>query len=316
MNQDSPSVEPVRAEPSLTHRDIAASLGVTVTTIKSYRRKFPEFFADALGTRPIRFPSRAGEVCARILALFASGFTVEQVRERLGREFPVAAPEPPGAPANPSTAPLAAALPDPLARIEGLLEGLFTLQNRTHSLLAELVSRLDTVADALAAKGATDASARPAARSSAPSGAQAAAQPSTPAGAPAAGRGAPAGASAPPRPGREFLGLPVVVLSGDGEYLGVTSKGGRPFSLSQFEVFLASRAKALGAVESAWRGEGQEWVLSLVSGGQAHDHHFIRAVTPKGNAVARFAALSVGGRTVSDAALQAFLRQVKESLHQ
>ncbi|WP_243310911.1 hypothetical protein [Fundidesulfovibrio agrisoli] len=290
-------------EPGLTHRDIAVALGVTVTTVKSYRRKFPEFFAGASGSRPIRFPARAGQVCARIQALFGRGYAVEQVRERLALEFDLQEPsiqEPPGKEARPVPPPGSPenplAAPDPLARIEGLLEGLFSIQNRTHSLLADLLARLDTVADALAAQQPQAAAqAKPAPKPSAP---------------------VRAAGPAAVRPPAELLGLPVVVLSGDGEYLGVSSKGGKAFSLEQFEEFLVNRAKGLGPVEPRWRGAGQEWILGLRSGGQSHDHHFVRAVTPKGNAVARFSALSVGGRAESDAALQTFLRQVKESLAQ
>ncbi|WP_243439916.1 hypothetical protein [Fundidesulfovibrio soli] len=293
---------PGAEEPSLTHRDIAAALGITVTTVKSYRHKFPEFFTGASGTRPIRFPAQAGQVCARIQALFKRGYAVEQVRERLALEFSAqefsgqqAQPAPPTGSAEIPLSP-----PDPLARIEGLLEGLFSIQNRTHSLLADLLSRLDTVADALAAQSQPKPSAQ---EKPAPK----------PAIKPAP---KPSAVSTAIRPPADFLALPVVVLSADGEYLGVTSKGGKAFSLAQFEEFLITRAKGLGAVEPLWRGAGQEWVLGLRSGGQSHDHHFIRAVTPKGNAVSRFSALSVGGRTVSDAALQTFLRQVKESLVQ
>jgi len=54
-------------------------------------------------------------------------------------------------------------------------------------------------------------------------------------------------------------------------------------------------------------------VLSVESHGQTHDHHFQDAVTPKGNAVARFAALTASGRPASEAALQALLRQLKET---
>ncbi|MFP5238253.1 MAG: MerR family transcriptional regulator [Acidobacteriota bacterium] len=292
-------------EPGLTHRDIAAALGITVTTVKSYRRKFPEFFAGASGTRPIRFPAQAGEVCARIQALFERGYPVEKVRERLSLEFPAqeAQPAPPGSSVK------HAAAPDPLARIEGLLEGLFSIQNRTHSLLADLLARLDTVADALAAQpqAGPPALGRPESKP-APKLAP------VPAPVPATKPGAAEPAAL--RPPAELLALPVVVLSADGEYLGVSNRGGKAFSLAQFEEFLITRAKGLGPVVPLWRVAGQEWVLGLRSGGQAHEHHFIRAVTPKGNAVARFSALSVGGRAESDAALQAFLRQVKESLAQ
>ncbi len=275
-----------------THRDLAQALGVSVTTIKSYRRKFPEFFQEQERSKPLRFHPEAGALCARIRQLFGRGLGVEAVRERLGQEFP-AAPEssPAAAPSPVSTAsPQPQSLsqveqPDRLARMETLLEGLFSLQNRTHSLLAELVSRLDTLADRL--------------------------EP------PAPPRGnSPERATIPAteRPPEALLDRPVVVLSDSGEYLGVNGPGGRPCSLAQFQAFLLERGRGQGLGDSRWLRLGEQWVLRLGSGGQAHEHFFREEVTPRGNAVARFASLSVGGQPVTDAALQDFLRQVRDSL--
>lgn len=127
------------------------------------------------------------------------------------------------------------------------------------------------------------------------------------------GTGAGSGEVLPPA---AFLDLPVVVLSGDGEHLGVASRLGRPFTLAQFKAFLVRRAEGLGRFETRWLREGQEWTLRLSSQGQTHDHHFLQARTQRGNTVAVFASLSVAGKPVSDVALRTFLRQVKETLDQ
>lgn len=369
-------------EPTLTHALLAKALGVTVTTIKSYRRKFPEFFrTESLG-KPIRFPADTLALCRRIHHHFKRGLSVEETRKHLGQEFeavalaPELAPAPQAVPENSKAS---------LERIEDLLEGLFDLQNRSHSLMAELLAKLDTVADRLGqthpATGQASQAGRavqPSPSGSAASGlaalgapgriqraidgaAQAApvwppkATPATPANvgpgtvdtssAAQTARKAPSGlpgqtpASAKPdaatgagregspeqsasgngqRPPVEFLGMPVVVHSANGDFLGVTSPLGRPFTLEQFEAFLVRRAQDEGGFSSAWIRQGQQWTLRLegLHAGQdeAREHHFLQAVTPRGNTVARFASLSVNGKPASDADLQAFLRQVKDSL--
>ena len=72
---------------TLTHKDLANKLGVSETTIKSYRRKFPGCFPVASKGKPIRFKQEAEEVALRIRDLFATGMSVEEVRERLLEEF-------------------------------------------------------------------------------------------------------------------------------------------------------------------------------------------------------------------------------------
>lgn len=354
-------------EPTLTHALLAKALGVTVTTIKSYRRKFPEFFRTASLGKPIRFPADTLGLCRRIHHHFKRGLSVEETRKHLGQEFEAVAPAPEKALAPQAT-------PEPgkasLERIEDLLEGLFDLQNRTHSLMTELLAKLDTVADrlgqtppatVLAGRAARPTPSGPAASGSATPGApgriqraideaaQAApgwprrasaapdnAGPGTVGTPDAASVASPAPASRPeagsgrggiaaqgvavsgPRPPAEFLGMPVVVHSANGDFLGVTSPTGRPFTLEQFESFLVRRAQDEGGFSCAWVRQGQQWTLRLegTHAGQdeAREHHFLQAVTPRGNTVARFASLSVNGKPASDADLQAFLRQVKDSL--
>lgn len=290
-----------------THQDLARAAKVTVTTIKSYRRKFPEFFPVASQGKPLRFTPMAMKAALAVSRHFRAGLAVDSVREKLVEEFgppetpapsPAPTPSPASAPsafsptsaatsdapagANASPAQAAALhAPDTLARIEALMQGLFTLQNRTHSLMAELVAKLDTLADRLG-----------------------------PSSAPPAPRSAPAG----PRPPADLLGLPVVIQGSSGQYLGVTTKTGAAFSLDQFEAYLRRRARGLGCPASSWSARQGSWVLTLTGPGQTHEHHFRLAHTPRGNTVALFHQLVVGGKVVSEAFLQTFLRQVKETL--
>jgi len=70
-----------------THKDLARKLKVSETTIKSYRRKFPDCIPVASNGKPIRFLAEAVAVCTRIRDLFDLGMSIEEVRARLSQEF-------------------------------------------------------------------------------------------------------------------------------------------------------------------------------------------------------------------------------------
>ncbi|MDR2051601.1 MAG: helix-turn-helix domain-containing protein [Deltaproteobacteria bacterium] len=75
------------AETTFTHKDISRKTGVSETTIKSYRRKFPGCFPVASQGKPIRFAPEAAAVALRIRDLFASGMSVEEISLRLEDDF-------------------------------------------------------------------------------------------------------------------------------------------------------------------------------------------------------------------------------------
>ena len=70
-----------------THRDLAGLLGVSETTVKSYRTKFPGFLPVAREGKPVRLHQDSLEVCRRIRDLFADGLTIAQATQRLRTEF-------------------------------------------------------------------------------------------------------------------------------------------------------------------------------------------------------------------------------------
>lgn len=74
-------------EIGLTHKDLSKALGVSETTIKSYRRKFPSCIPLVSKGKPLRFTVEAEAVCRRIQEFFALGMAVEDVRLRLAEEF-------------------------------------------------------------------------------------------------------------------------------------------------------------------------------------------------------------------------------------
>ena len=77
----------------LTHKDLADMLGVSETTVKSYRRKFPGCIPVANQGKPIRFAPEAAQVAKRIRALFVTGMSIDEVRLRLSQEFAWITPE-------------------------------------------------------------------------------------------------------------------------------------------------------------------------------------------------------------------------------
>lgn len=62
-------------------------LGVSETTIKSYRRKFPGCIPVANKGKPIRFTLEAKDICTKIRDFFALGMSVEEVGKRLSGEY-------------------------------------------------------------------------------------------------------------------------------------------------------------------------------------------------------------------------------------
>ena len=72
---------------SYTHRDLAQALGVSETTIKSYRAKFPSFLPVAREGKPVRLHPEALDVCRRIRDLFADGLSILQATTALQTQF-------------------------------------------------------------------------------------------------------------------------------------------------------------------------------------------------------------------------------------
>lgn len=74
-------------EDTLTHRDLARRLGVSETTVKSYRAKFPTFLPVARAGKPVRLHAEALDVCLRIRDLFSQGLSIVQISDKLRSEF-------------------------------------------------------------------------------------------------------------------------------------------------------------------------------------------------------------------------------------
>ncbi len=72
---------------TLTHKDLAALCGVSETTIKSYRRKFPTFIPVHTDGKPIRFKPEAGDVCLCIRDCFVKGMSINETHKVLKGKF-------------------------------------------------------------------------------------------------------------------------------------------------------------------------------------------------------------------------------------
>ncbi|NDY56605.1 helix-turn-helix domain-containing protein [Desulfovibrio sulfodismutans] len=330
----------------LTHKDLAHRLGVSVTTIKSYRTKFPGAILPVGRGKPLRFAPEALAACRAIHGGFQRGLSTEDIKSALKKDFPgveeyerlsisddMPRPAPQAFPPSRREAPAGESTPEGagldagqgaealhgqaqavaqrdtarrLERLEAMLAELVALGSRTHSLHVELLAKLDALAGLPRLAGL-------------------------------AGRGADAahavaGADIPGPPPAAFLALPVVVLSERGEYLGITGPDNAAFSLGEFETHLlrrAGRMDAAGEMYAAWTPRGEDWVLTLrgvdrrigkagleQAGGQdmGHEHSFRAAITQKNNHVAVFQRLRINGKDVSEAFLRAFFKQIKDSL--
>lgn len=72
----------------LTHADIAREIGVSVSTIKNYRSKFPECLPVAREGKPLCFSMATLEVCREIHEAFQDGRSVEEIRDALYDRYP------------------------------------------------------------------------------------------------------------------------------------------------------------------------------------------------------------------------------------
>ena len=302
----------------LTHADLAQAAGVSVTSIKSYRSKFPGFIPVASWTKPLRFAPGALPVCLRIRELFNQGQSVAQVRRVLAAEFPEAEQErPEEAAAGPA---FAAGISDEnfqeffkaAGKMMQGMAALATAQARAEQRLSRLeraleanVLALSDLAAALQDQAKRDAKPR---KVVAVRGAEGTStytleeRAAEPAEEPIADVAPKTGETGP---GEAFLGLPVAIVTERGEYLGVH---GRP-PLSTF----AKALEAQGATGS-WSRTSEGFAFSLSLGNTPHTLRFESKKTPSGLTVALLAGLDLDGKPASPGFIQEFVRKMREKM--
>ncbi len=307
---------------TFTHKDLSNITGVSVTTIKSYRKKFPEFFFISGHGKPLRFRKGADKLCLRIRDLFNSNYSVKQIRDKLLVEFESVKDNKqlPITKTDSTTSSeeinklsklttqmmngLAALVTaqakseQRLMRIEKSVKELVELQKNGTPDNTELVNE---IRDAIAGLGSLKQPERITAKKvvtikkengDSDSYAFESDQSSI-------------------EPEKDFLELPVVIKSENGEFLGMPGKPGHPFTLNELIYLLTSVREQ--NVTRIWRKEGREWVLSFKAPeGQLHELYFQRTRTPKGNIVSFFGRLDIESETQSPAFILTFFREVRD----
>lgn len=336
----------------LTHKDLAEAVKVSVTTIKSYRKKFPEFIYMASRGKPIRFEPETLDVVKKIRACFAKDLSVEETRKILSAEFkenvenrnPSAPPSSPGVDldvfqglgreieelktlvkASGSGGKEQSSMEARLSALETGFNELISLQSRSHSLNVELLAKLDTIADSLTKKEDRPKKnqtkvvvSKPAVGKRAPGGESRT---------PGVGLNASAGGQDEPGlkpdyvapvegtkpPPADFMALPLVISNDKGEYLGINLKHGKHLDIAGLVVFLVDNA---GEKRESlhWARKSPHRVLAFGQGARRHELYLKRTNTPKGNQVAVLEKLSLDGSPVSENFLIAFFKQVKSSV--
>ena len=329
-----------------THKDLAGLCGVSETTIKSYRRKFPGFIPVLTRGKPIRFKPEAGEVCLKIRDCFAKGLSVNETHKVLKEHFkeepsarqrraPAAAPggaaQPEGGAAGVSAEYLEKFFATAGQMMQGMA-GLATAQAKAEQRLRKVESALEKLLEVEAENKALYGRLldRPAAE---PDRAAAEPAPSEPEPKPEPSpeprpeprvrarrivnvRG-PEGDVAsyslepdtPPsdeRPSDDFLNTPIVIHNDQGEFLGVPGR----LPLAGFVTILLNEAEEIAA---RWSREGDAWVFIMAGpDGDTHALHFVSTTTPRGNLVVLLEKLDINGSPTSPQFLQEFFRQVKD----
>lgn len=288
------------SDDSLTHADLSRLLGVSVTTLKSYRRKFPGFIIPLNAGKPLRFPAAAAPVCAAIRDGFARGLAVPEVHALLTDQYPKLSANRHLSIMQPAPGPEPDPAPDHLARA-----------------LAELARRLDSALarlDRLEARPAPGPETGRVIRIRTRDGEHQryrltplGADPEEPAPAPRAPSPLP-----DPTPPPEILDNPLVVRSDQGEFLGITGNRSRHFRLRDLLAILG--AKHPSPRPPSWSPAGAAWTLAIPLGAdpfrQDHVLDLEPTTTPRGNHVTLLQAMSVGGKPVPPSFLHAFLRQI------
>jgi DNA-binding transcriptional MerR regulator len=285
------------SDDSLTHANLSRLLGVSVTTIKSYRRKFPGFLPALTAGKPLRFPASTAQVCADIRDAFSQGLSVRETTELLTSRYPELSLN--------RHLPIIQAFPDP-----ALGQALAALTRD----LAELTLRLDAALarlDQLEAQTASSPDPGKVIRIRTQDGAHQRFR-LTPLGPEPDEISAPEVAQ--PKPPAELLDNPLVVRSDQGEFLGIAGTRSRHFRLRDLLDILAAKHPA--ALSPAWTQDGAVWTLTIPLGAEPYrqDHTLVieACTTPRGNQVTQLTAMAVADKPAPHSFLHAFLRQLRK----
>ncbi|NDV26261.1 hypothetical protein [Desulfovibrio sp. JC010] len=307
---------------TFTHRDLSNITGVSVTTIKSYRKKFPEFFFIVGHGKPLRFRKGADKLSLRIRDLFNKNLSVRQIRDKLFTEFEsvkenrqLSEKKQDSQVNGEEFAKLAktttqmmnglAALvtaqaksEQRLARMEKSLKELLQSQSEAPSGTTEL---LQEIKDILASSGGLQQPERITAKKVVTIKKDDGESDSYSLDAD----------SSAIEPESDFMELPVVIHSDTGEFLGMPGRPGQPFTLQELVHLVSSRKE--DNASKIWHKQGREWVLAVKSPeGPLYELYFSRTHTPKGNIVSFFKRLDINSESQSHVDILSFFKEVRD----
>jgi len=307
---------------TFTHRDLSNVTGVSVTTIKSYRKKFPEFFFIVGHGKPLRFRKGADKLCLRICDLFNKNLSVKQIRDKLLTEFESVKEDRQLSEKKKNTQVNSddfEKLAKTTTQMMNGLAALVTAQAKAEQRLARMEKSLKELVQAQSAE---------------PSGTTELLQEIKNILASSRGLQQPERITAKKvvtikkdngqeesyaldadtsaiEPEAEFMELPVVINSESGEFLGLPGKPGHPFTLQEL-VYLVSNRKELGA-SKVWHKQGVDWVLAIKSpDGPLYELHFSMTKTPKGNIVSFFNRLDINSESCTHSEILSFFKEVRD----
>ncbi|MDC0336108.1 MerR family transcriptional regulator [Pseudodesulfovibrio sp.] len=116
-------------------------------------------------------------------------------------------------------------------------------------------------------------------------------------------------------PPADFLSSPLVISS-DGEYLGVLGKGRKHFSLKDFVQLIERKMSDAMAVETSWKRQNGHWVLVIrTEDASGREQNIVlvsqKTVTPSKNTVTEIIRLNIDGNDAPDALLLTLFRQLR-----
>lgn len=321
-----------------THKDLARLCGVSETTIKSYRRKFPGFIPVLTSGKPIRFKPEAGDVCLKIRDCFTKGMSVNETHKVLKDNFKEA-PSTKKRRASAASAPAGVSeeyLEKFFATAGQMMQGMAALataqaksEQRLQKVETALKKLLDLEAQNIEAMGRVlDQQAAPAAPTSPEPAPEPASDPKPEAEKKVRARKivnvrSPEGEvksyalekddadDTPERPSDAFLNTPIVIRNDQGEFLGVPGR----LPLAAFIEILVREAEEGGASLSNWAQQGDAWVLTMEApGSDTHALHFRSTTTPRGNLVVLWERLDINNAETTPQFLQEFFREIKDKI--
>ena len=113
------------------------------------------------------------------------------------------------------------------------------------------------------------------------------------------------------KPENYFLALPVVIHSIAGEFLGMPSIPGQPFTLNELITLLIKGKNKITL--KRWSQENEDWIFSFKSlDGPLHELFFHKTKTPKGNIVSLFNKLYIDSQLQEQQFLVSFFRKIRD----